>query len=194
MSDALQYLLAAVKNNKLLQQQNALHREHMDNISRALKELSVDQTGEDVKRHVAEKKIAIEQKQKQLIALQQLILAKLSEDRDLVTGDPTQYVPMAATLNTILDKLCFVTELCADKRASGVSISDAMEIAEDSNVIVDKLVEAQIMTETDEEKQYRYQMILEMQQAYLRNMLKRAEGIATNQEEEEIIEHVNLEM
>ena len=182
-----EYLVSAIKDSQLLKKQDDIYREHMANNYSALKVLNTSTTTvNNLQMRLNQKRLEIQEKQKNLIHLQQIILAKLSEEVDLGAGDPSEYVPMAATLNAIIDKLYAVTESCADK--SGVSVSDIIELADDTNTVVDKLVAESIIAETSEEQERRHQAVMEMQNAYLEKMIEATEGLGVCNEEEDCME------
>lgn len=191
MNAELDYLVSAIKDIQLCKKQDSIYREHMANNYSALKDLDTNSAAvNNLQKRLKEKQLEIKEKQEKLINLQQMILAKLSEEVDIGMGDPSEYVPMAATLNAIIDKLYSVTESCTDKLTSGVPVSEIIELADDSNAIIDKLAGETIIDETRDEQDRRHNAVMEMQNTYLEKMIKATEGLDEHNDEEDCMESV----
>ena len=174
LKEILSYTIKAFNNSLLVEERNAQLKNQIKNFNNTLikTQMDLDLCRSKIN-ELNEKKAMIQNKREQLAEIQRNIIQKLDNDSIItdLSNNPLDYTGVPPVLMFILETLYSATEAQLSSGQIKIPISQILEISESINEMHNKLVNSNIINETDDETKDRNENIAQNQQIFMNELI-----------------------
>lgn len=172
--EILSYTIQALNDSLLIEKRNSQIKESIKNFGNTIKTTQMDlDLCRSKMNELNNKKTLIQNKREQIADIQRNIIKILDNDNIIpdLPSNPSDYVGIPPVLMFILDTLYTATETQLSSKTTKIPISQVLEISDSINEMYNKLVDSNIIAETEAESQERNELIAQNQQLFMDELI-----------------------